>query len=320
MWEPYRKQVEDYLSRLALPAQPEGLYAPVRYVLSMGGKRIRPVLTLAVGQGYGATASQCLPAGAALEIFHNFTLLHDDIMDRADLRRGKPTVHKRWNLNTAILSGDAMVHAAQQQLEKYPPEVFKAMQSMFNRTALELCEGQQEDMDFETMPEVRREAYLEMIRKKTGVLLGLSMAFGGLAAGAPDDDIPQLFDAGVSLGLAFQIADDLLDTFGDERFGKRIGGDIREAKKTFLFVSALEALSGKEKAEFIRRYNRTDKTADEVEAIRSLFTHLKTDRKARAAIDAYTGRFFELLEHTSLDKTTRNQLAVLAEQLAGREV
>ncbi len=320
MWDRYRKQVEDYLSRLALPGHPRGLYEPIAYVLSMGGKRIRPVLTLAVGQGYGATAEQCLPAAAAVEIFHNFTLLHDDVMDRADLRRGKPTVHKRWNLNTAILSGDAMVHTAQQQLENYPPQVFKSMQSMFNRTALELCEGQQEDMDFEAMAEVSREAYLEMIRKKTGVLLGLAMAFGGLAAGAPGADISRLFDAGVSLGLAFQIADDLLDTFGDESFGKRIGGDIREAKKTFLFVVALEALSGNEREDFIRRYNRTEKTEDEVAAIRLQFARLKADDKARAAIDAYTRRGLDLLEKTSLHETTKRHLEALAMQLAGRKV
>ena len=220
---------------------PQNLYLPIQYLLDLGGKRIRPFLTLMACEAYGVSAKDAMGAAMAVEVFHNFTLMHDDIMDKARLRRGKPTVHEKWDVNTAILSGDAMLIKAYQSLESYPTDVFQKLTSLLSKTAIEVCEGQQYDMDFETRPNTSEEEYIEMIRLKTAVLVGCALQMGAIISGASEEDQQAIYDFGIQLGLAFQLQDDYLDTFGDQdTFGKKIGGDILEGKKTILYHLALK--------------------------------------------------------------------------------
>lgn len=226
-----------------LKARPVELYEPVVYTMGFGGKRIRPVMVLMACQLFKKDISQAILPAVGLEIFHNFTLLHDDVMDRADMRRGQPTVHKKWNSNVAILSGDAMFALASSLLCKAPAESLSAVMDSFNSLALGVCEGQQYDMNFETQAEVSMEEYMEMIRLKTAVLLAGALKIGAQMAGAPSDAVSALDEFGTKIGLAFQLQDDLLDLYADEaKFGKKIGSDIRENKKTYLYIKALELL------------------------------------------------------------------------------
>lgn len=221
--------------------KPEGLYDPIRYVLSLGGKRIRPVLMLMAYNLYQEGVTPIMSQALAIETYHNYTLLHDDLMDRAEVRRGKPTVHKRWNDNTAILSGDSMLVLAYQLMADCPADKIKDVLSLFTETALEIGEGQQYDMDFETRMDVTEAEYLEMIRLKTSVLLACALKIGALLAGAPSADADRLYDFGEKVGLAFQLQDDFLDVYGDpEVFGKKIGGDILCNKKTYMLIQALQ--------------------------------------------------------------------------------
>ena len=220
---------------------PQNLYLPIQYLLDLGGKRIRPLLTLMAGEAYGVSAKDTMGAAMAVEVFHNFTLMHDDIMDKARIRRGKPTVHEKWDVNTAILSGDAMLIKAYQSLESYPTDVFQKLTRLLSKTAIEVCEGQQYDLDFETRPNTSEVEYLEMIRLKTAVLVGCALQMGAIIGGASEEDQEVIYDFGIQLGLAFQLQDDYLDTFGDQdTFGKKIGGDILEDKKTILYHLALK--------------------------------------------------------------------------------
>jgi geranylgeranyl diphosphate synthase type II len=217
--------------------QPDSLYAPQRYILSMGGKRLRPVLSLMAAEALGMAAEQALPAAHAVERFHNFSLIHDDIMDEAPVRRGKPTVHTQWGLNTAILSGDALLVMAYESLRALPAEALPQALKVFNRTALEVCEGQQWDMEFETQDQVHEGQYLQMIRYKTSVLLGCALELGAAAASASSEVASALYAFGLELGTSFQIHDDILDAFGDpDQVGKQVGGDIRSNKKTLLYL------------------------------------------------------------------------------------
>ncbi len=316
--ERYKELIDAYLAGIRLPEHPARLYDPVRYVLAPGGKRVRPSLTLMAAEAYGKHADEALPAAAALEIFHNFTLLHDDLMDHAGLRRGRPTVHKKWDENTAVLSGDAMVYVAQQQLEIYPAETYKTLQSLFNRTALEICEGQQEDMDFETRNDVPWDEYREMIRKKTAVLLGAAMQFGAIIAGRDGNEQKLLYDAGVHLGLAFQIADDYLDTFGDESFGKQIGGDIREGKKTFLYIKTLEAMNHREREAFKRLYGQAEKTNETLREITRIMEAHDIPETARQAIAGHTRRYEELIRRSAMPPDFQKAFIRLGEKLSER--
>jgi geranylgeranyl diphosphate synthase type II len=233
----YGDYLANELAGPALNGPADGLYAPQRYLLELGGKRLRPVLVLLGTQACGADPRAALPAAHAVELFHNFSLIHDDIMDAAPLRRGKPTVHTRWNTNTAILSGDAMLVLAYQSLAKLPSDVVPAALHVFNRTALEVCEGQQWDMEFETQEGIREEDYLRMIQYKTSVLLGCALQLGALVAGASAERSEALYRFGLSLGTSFQIHDDLLDAFGEPgAVGKQVGGDLLANKKTLLFL------------------------------------------------------------------------------------
>ena len=236
----YREEFLAHLKTSIAVKEPRNLYEPIDYILQLGGKRLRPVLTLIAADLFGGDYHKALPAAAAVEVFHNFSLVHDDIMDNASLRRGKATVHQKWNSNIAILSGDAMLICAYRLLESYPPDTFAALVKLFSKTALEVCEGQQWDMDFETQAQVSIPQYLQMIRYKTAVLVGAALQMGAVIAGASIENQRLIYDFGVAIGLAFQLQDDYLDTFGDEAFGKKIGGDILENKKTILYLKTLD--------------------------------------------------------------------------------
>tara|TARA_B100001057_G_scaffold376879_1_gene382087 strand:+ start:1405 stop:2379 length:975 start_codon:yes stop_codon:yes gene_type:complete len=241
LFKAYQQEFQSALKSFNQDKSPQNLYRPIKYLLELGGKRIRPFLTLMAGEAFGVRIKGAMDAAIAVEVFHNFTLMHDDIMDSASMRRGKITVHKKWDVNTAILSGDAMLIKAYQSLENYPIDVFQKLTCLLSKTAKEVCEGQQYDIDFETRLGVSQDEYLEMIRLKTAVLVGCALKMGAIVAKASDEDQQLIYDFGIQLGLAFQLQDDYLDTFGDQAtFGKKIGGDILEDKKTILYHLALK--------------------------------------------------------------------------------
>ena len=245
--------IEQHLSQWEFPAEPNNLYDPLRYFISIGGKRIRPLFTVLSAELYNTTIQESLPGASALELFHNFTLIHDDIMDKAPVRRGLTTVHEKWDTNIAILSGDVLMIHAFQALSSYPAEMFKRLSMMLNQTAIEVCIGQQMDMDFEQIDSVTEADYIEMIRLKTSVLLGCACAFGGIIGNAKESSIKSLYEFGENLGIAFQIQDDILDAFGDSaKVGKQVGGDILSDKKTMLYTTFQSTASASEKEEFFR--------------------------------------------------------------------
>ncbi len=240
----YQQAFESALEDFNQDKSPQNLYQPIEYLLDLGGKRIRPFMTLMAAEAYGATFEKAMGAAMAVEVFHNFTLMHDDIMDKATLRRGKTTVHEKWDVNTAILSGDAMLIKAFQFLETYPNDIFQQLTRLLSKTAIEVCEGQQYDIDFETRPNTSEEEYIEMIRLKTAVLVGCALKMGAIIGKASERDQQAIYYFGIQLGLAFQLQDDYLDTFGDQdTFGKKIGGDILMEKKTILYHLALKTAS-----------------------------------------------------------------------------
>ena len=250
------QHISTEIDQLNWNKEPRELYEPIDYVLSMGGKRIRPALTLMASNLYQDDVQSAINTALGIEVFHNFTLLHDDIMDRADVRRGRPTVHKKWNDNTAILSGDVMQIAAYQLIAKTPAHCLKQVLDLFSQTAAEICEGQQYDVVFENCDIVKADEYLEMIRLKTAVLLGCALKCGALIGGAGEEDAQNLYDFGINIGLAFQLKDDLLDVYGDEAtFGKKIGGDILCNKKTYLLIHALKLAIGDTKEELKKWLN-----------------------------------------------------------------
>lgn len=294
----YRTAFLEHLERESEPGTPEGLYLPVRYILELGGKRIRPVLVLLSADLYGTALEEAMPAAMAVEIFHNFTLVHDDIMDDAPLRRGKPTVHEKWDTNTAILSGDAMMIEAYRKLEAYPEATFKGLMTVFSKTALQVCEGQRYDMDFESRDDVQIPEYLKMIEYKTAVLIGCALKMGARVAGAPDTDQQALYSFGIYLGLAFQLQDDYLDVFGDpETFGKQVGGDIIENKKTYLYLKSLELASAGESQELRDLYSiRPGNPKAKIQRITQIFTTSGAADATREKIQEYTEEAFRQLD------------------------
>ena len=293
---------ETYLAGQIFDKEPVNLYLPIKYTLENGGKRVRPLLVLLSAKSFGADLKSALPAAASVEIFHNFTLLHDDIMDQAPIRRGKPTVHQKWDDNTAILSGDTMLVWAYKMLEAYDGTIYKKMTTLLNQTAIEVCEGQQMDMDFESRQDVTIDEYIEMIRLKTAVLLGAALQFGGIVAKASEPDLQNMSDFGIKLGLAFQIQDDYLDTFGDkDTFGKRIGGDILDRKKTFLYIMALQQAGSDDKQHLQKLY--ADRTLPDMQLIAetiAIFKKYQIDEIARDKIAFYTEASLEALNRTNL--------------------
>ena len=290
--------VNNYLDNIPYTRKPETLYEPIRYVLSLGGKRIRPVLMLMSYNLYKDDADTILPTACGLETYHNYTLLHDDLMDNADMRRGHATVHKKWDANTAILSGDSMLVLSYQRIAQCAPQYLPQILDLFTTTALEIGEGQQYDMEFETRDDVCEAEYIEMIRLKTSVLLACAMKMGAIQAGASPADQDALYRYGESLGLAFQLQDDYLDVYGDPSvFGKNIGGDITSNKKTFMLINALLRAEGQDKAELEAWIARKDFDRQEkVDAVTRLYTKLGIDRLARERIEYYTREALSCLD------------------------
>jgi len=292
------REIEAAIRKEKFGKKPVSLYEPIRYIMSLGGKRLRPMLVLLAYGLYRRDFKKVLPYAVAVEAFHNFTLMHDDIMDNAPLRRSKPTVHEKWNVNTAILSGDVMLVQVYEMLSGLHPEILKAALPKFNRTAREVCEGQQLDMDFETRDTVSEKEYLEMIRLKTAVLLGFSLEFGALLAGAPESDQKLLYDFGVSVGIGFQLKDDLLDVYAEkDKFGKQVGGDIISNKKTFLLIKALERAGGKTASELKewlekKKFNKTEK----VKAVTAIYDQLDIQSLTNKKISKYFNSGFASIE------------------------
>jgi len=299
--------------------EPESLYGPVRYMLSLGGKRMRPVLTLMACEIFGGKADDALPAAIAVEVFHNFSLIHDDIMDAAPLRRGKPTVHTKWDLNTGILSGDAMLILAYRYFEAYPAETFCKLATLFSKTALEVCEGQQWDMDFGTRNDVTLSEYLKMIEYKTAVLVGASLQMGAIVADASEEDALAIYDFGRELGIAFQIQDDYLDVFGDpEKVGKQAGGDIIENKKTYLRLKAFELADQSVRREIERLYDIAD-GVEKVSQVTSMFEKTGAKNATLEAIRSHTENALVQLDKMSIGDTEKKVLRTFATQLMERE-
>jgi geranylgeranyl diphosphate synthase type II len=300
---------------------PEGLYNPVQYILNLDGKRIRPVLVLLSADLYGTPVERAMPAALAVEIFHNFTLVHDDIMDDAPLRRGQPTVHEKWDTNTAILSGDAMLIEAYRQLEGYPNGVFKPLMTIFSKTALEVCEGQRYDMDFESRDDVRIAEYLRMIEYKTAVLIGCALKMGALVAGASDSDQQALYSFGIYLGLAFQLQDDYLDVFGDpETFGKQVGGDIIENKKTYLYLKSHEVATPEESRELRDLYSiRPRNPRAKIQRVSQIFKSSGAADATREKIQEYTDEAFRQLETLHLPDPKISVLREFGQWLLNRD-
>ncbi len=314
--------VNQGLANLHLERQPFGLYKPIRYVLDMGGKRLRPVLLLMSYNMYRDDISEAMPTALGLETYHNYTLLHDDVMDRAEVRRGKPCVHKVWNENTAILSGDSMLVMAYQLVAGCPVEHLKKVMDLFTTTALEIGEGQQYDVDFESRMDVKAEEYIEMIRLKTSVLLACAMKMGALQAGAPEEDAELLYCVGERIGLAFQLQDDMLDVYGDfQTFGKKIGGDILCNKKTYLLIKALEGADEQQRKELEDWINATQYDADEkIATVTALYNAIGVRSLCADLINAYFDEAYALLEQVNLPAEKKTLLWQYALGLLGRNV
>lgn len=306
----YKQFFEIALENSYSTSPPAALYQPIYYLLNLGGKRLRPILTLMAADIFGNNHRKAIDAALAVEIFHNFTLMHDDIMDSAPLRRGSATVHNKWNTNTAILSGDAMMILAYQALESYKDPLFRKLNSLFSKTAIEVCKGQQYDLDFETQLEVTQGDYLEMVRLKTAVLIGCSLKMGALIGGANQADSKNLYDFGVLLGIAFQIQDDYLDAYANsESFGKQLSGDIIENKKTILYHQAMENGSSKEKTT-LRNWFSTEvkekNVSKKINAVKSLFDKTGASDASKALVIKYTQAAFEKLD--ILDISDNNKI------------
>ena len=318
--------INQAIESLKWDKEPRGLYEPIEYALASGGKRIRPTLALIAAESIingglinGGRIDDVVPAALALEIFHNFTLLHDDVMDKAPVRRGRETVHVKWNENTAILSGDQMLIEAYKELAQVPAGKLPQVLKWFNEMATAICEGQQYDVDFEHASQVTIEDYMMMIEKKTSVLLAYAMKIGGYIAGANESQQEALYQYGLHLGLAFQIQDDILDVYGDPKtFGKKIGGDICANKKTFLLLTALESADAESRAELLQWMMATDRDAEKIAAVTKIFTRLGVREASEAVMEEQTA-----LALAQLDKLPQNDatetLRELAERLATRK-
>lgn len=310
--------LEQHLAKQSWGNSPASLYEPIRYIMKLGGKRMRPMLVCAAYSLYKTDVSRVIPIAAAVEAFHNFTLMHDDIMDQAPLRRGKATVHEKWNVNTAILSGDVMLVRVYDQLLHIPINQLTEVLPLFNRTAAEVCEGQQWDMEFETKARVSEAQYLEMIRLKTAVLLGFSLELGALLADAPEDDRKALYDFGINMGIGFQLKDDLLDVFADQKkFGKQVGGDIIANKKTYLLIKALALAKGKPKAELqkwlaAKKFDKRKK----VKAVTGIYESLGIRELTQAKIDSYFTQAFASLNALSVKA---DALKAYADEISARQ-
>ena len=318
--EQLRGLIEEEIGNLQFKSEPENLYQPMAYMLGLGGKRIRPLLVLLGYSLFKNDPEKIAKQALSVEVFHNFTLMHDDIMDKAPIRRGQPSVHEKWNETTAILSGDTMMIRAYELLENVSPEYLPEAMKLFNQCAIEVCEGQQLDMNFEKQGEVSEEEYLEMIRLKTAVLLGFSLQFGGLLAGANEEAQSQLKELGIDLGLAFQLMDDHLDTFGDAAtFGKQIGGDILANKKTFLLITALANSSPEDKTQLLSWMNKTAfNDQHKIEAVRNIYKECGAETVSLKKIQSYESKALAILKSLEGIQSIKSMIEKYLHQLKQR--
>jgi geranylgeranyl diphosphate synthase type II len=320
--EAYKAEFQNYLKSKTVVKEPKNLYEPIDYILSLGGKKLRPILALLSADAFGIDYRKALDVALAIEVFHNFTLIHDDIMDDAPLRRGKVTVHEKWDINTGILSGDAMLILAYQYLESYDAPVFKKLTQLFSKTGVEVCEGQQLDIDFETRTDVSLEEYMYMIKLKTSVLVGSALQMGAIIAEVSDEQSSKIYDFGLNLGIAFQLQDDYLDAFGDpEIFGKQVGGDIIENKKTYLYLLTLDTLKGKEKEKFEELFSMQSADVQvKIYTAKQMFTSTGAVDKIKILIQDYTTKSFEILESIDIPTAKKDMLKNFGKNLMKREV
>jgi geranylgeranyl diphosphate synthase, type II len=320
--EKYQKAFVNYLNEFTTPKAPNSLYEPIEYILRLGGKRLRPVLTLMTTDIFNESYEKSLDAALAIEVFHNFSLIHDDIMDDAPLRRGQQTVHEKWDLNTGILSGDAMLILAYQLFENYEGHTFKALAKLFSKTAIEVCEGQQYDIDFESRNDVTIPEYLKMIEYKTAVLVGAAMKMGAIVANASVEDQDKIYDFGKNLGIAFQLQDDYLDAFGNpETFGKQVGGDIIENKKTYLFLKALELSETEQRDQLLKFYtNDASNIEDKVSDVKQIFNESGASSETNIIIENYTEKAFNILDSINVSSEKKELLKQFGTSLMNRKV
>lgn len=319
--EKYQQIISQEIEKLSLPNTPNDLYEPIRYTLASGGKRLRPALVLLGNSLFSDDFEEAIKPALALEIFHNFTLLHDDIMDNSEIRRKQPTVHKKWSENVAILSGDAMQIIAFDLLTDLPAQKIAPVAKLFNKTALEVCEGQQYDMDFETRTNVSIDEYLEMIRLKTSVLLAASLKIGAIIGNADEKNANLLYNFAQNIGLAFQLQDDLLDTYGDTKvFGKKVGNDIITNKKTYLLISALKLANAEQKQKLLSLLaNKKIENEQKISEVKNIFNQLKIKQLTQDKINNYFNLAFENLEKINLSNEKKQPLKDFANALVNRK-
>lgn len=317
----YREKFIEYLNNQVLLKEPQSLYEPIVYMMNLGGKRLRPVSVLMAAELFDCSYEKALDAALAIEIFHNFSLVHDDIMDDASVRRGKQTVHEKWDLNTGILSGDAMLIRAYQLFENYEGETFRELAKLFSKTAIKVCEGQQYDVDYEEQEEVSIDEYLKMIEYKTAVLVGAAMEMGAIVAGAKQDHKEQIYKYGCLLGTAFQLQDDYLDIFGDfASFGKQIGGDIIENKKTFLYLTALKKAKPADALQLEHLYTLSpDDTEQKIETVTAIFETAGVKESTRKKIEEITEEAFAVLEAMDLPEKKKSVFREFGAKLMNRD-
>ena len=318
----YIKIFEDYLKKELKYTKPENLYNPVKYLLESGGKRLRPIIALNVSELLGGKISDTLPAAAALEIFHNFTLAHDDIMDNSMLRRGKKTINSKWDNNTGILSGDVMLIISYEVLNQYQDSKYVHLSKKLTEISRLVCEGQQADMDFASKNDITENEYFEMIKNKTAVLIGCSFMFGGIVAEANDLNTNLLYEIGLNLGIAFQLEDDLLDCFGDqEKFGKKIGGDIIEKKKTLLYLFTNLKLESEKKLEFENIfYSNEIAESEKINSIKLFYETSGALKYVKNKVKVYFDKADQLINKLELDNDTKRKLNQFSKTLLNREI
>lgn len=318
----YRVSLEQHMEGSISRGEPSQLYEPIRYILSLGGKRIRPVLTLLSCEFFGTDYHKAMHAALAVELFHNFSLIHDDIMDKAPLRRGKVTVHEKWDLNTGILSGDAMLILAYQLFEQYDPQMFSELAMLFSKTAIEVCEGQQYDIDFERREDVTIPEYIKMIDYKTAVLIGAAMKMGAVIAGASEESKAGIYEFGRNLGIAFQLQDDYLDAFGDpDTFGKQVGGDVISNKKTFLYLKAVSMATAEEADELSHLFSINPRDPSEkIALVKRIFENSGAVAAAQQEIIKYTDKANSVLNEIALSEAHKNDLRKFGAWLMDRKI
>ncbi len=320
--EKYNEAIQKYLDETIILKEPLQLYRPIQYIISLGGKRLRPILTLMTCDFFKTDYKRALPAALAIELFHNFSLIHDDIMDQAPMRRGMETVHHKWDLNTGILSGDAMLILAYQLFEVYNSSMFQDLAKLFSKTALQVCEGQRYDVDFETRNNVTIPDYIKMIDYKTAVLLGAAVKMGAIVAEASDECKENSYEFGRNLGIAFQLQDDYLDAFGDsESFGKQIGGDIIANKKTFLYLVTLQKSSKSETDELIKLFSETPKDPkSKIKRVLSIYKNAGAVESTINEIEKYTNKANTILQDINISEDDKKTLGTFGKELMNRTV